>query len=60
MYKPGKCSERSRLESREEAAARDECKDHIVAGVSHRETINDKVLAAREMARLNVLLGVKP
>lgn len=52
MHKKGKESERSRLRSREEEAAADECKDHLRSGVSHRQVINDEVLLEREYQRL--------
>ena len=48
MYKPGKESERSHLRN----DMKDECKDHLKSGVSHRETINEDVLAKREMEKL--------
>lgn len=48
MYKPGKESERSPLRN----DMKDECKDHLKSGVSHRETINDEVIAKREMEEL--------
>lgn len=52
MHKKGKESERSRLRSREEEAAADECKDHLRSGVSHRQVINDEVLIEREYQHL--------
>lgn len=58
MYvKPGKPSERCRLESREEFEARDECKDHIGSGVSYRATINDEEIERRELARIMGVSG---
>lgn len=53
MYKPGKCSERSRLEPREAWDAADECGDHIKAGLSHRQNINEDVAMRR-------LIGIPP
>jgi len=52
MYKPGKDSEKSRMQSPEEFKAGDECMDHLKSGVSHRETINEKVIEKRMMAKL--------
>jgi hypothetical protein len=57
MYKPGKESERSRMQSPEEFKSGDECMDHLKSGVSHRETINDKAIEKRAMEKL---FGVYP